>query len=69
MTSTVLWSASCLSLSMAEYLVRCDDCPEILDDFSLPNIGEQFLKLRAVRVCYDSAVIHIGILQMKVWIL
>ena len=46
---------------------------EILDDqrldFSLPNVGEQPLKLRAVRVGSGPSVIHIGICQMKVRVL
>ena len=49
------------------------EAAEILDDqrldFSLPNIGKQSLKLRAVRVGSGPAVIHIGICQMKIRVL
>ena len=49
------------------------EAAEILDDqrldFSLPNVGEQSLKLRAVRIGSSPAVVHIGIRQMKVRVL
>ena len=59
----VLQKVACLDIITGE-------AAEILDDqrldFSLPNIGKQSLKLRAVRVGSSPAVVHIGIRQMKI---